>query len=153
MAEISKNAFAAAAEVVASLSDLSNKQCSSSQDEGKMQSILITAKSMINNPEELKQYLTNLANLGTLSNSLKEPLSDLLAKVDRLCQAEQKAKASPKDQTLAINARRIEECVNQKLTKLQLNNNQELTADRISRNNWTTAENNVVAISKAILQG
>lgn len=153
MEEISKNAFAAAAAVVASISELSNKQCSSSSDEGKMQSILSTAKSMINNPEELKQYLTNLANLGTLSNSLKEPLSDLLLKVDRLCEAEQKAKASPTDQTLAMNARRIGECVNQKMTKLQLNNNQELTADRISRNNWTNAENNVVAISKAILQG
>lgn len=150
MSEI--NPSAKVAEIVATLSDLSNKQCSSSEDEKNMQSILSTAKFLSKNPEELKKFLSNLASLDSLSSSLRGSLSDLLAKVDELCKAEQKMKVSPKDQTLVTNAKKIEACVNAKLMQLECKANEKLTAYRVSCNGWTTAENDVVAISKAILQ-
>jgi hypothetical protein len=75
-----------------------------------------------------------------------------LVKVDELCQAERKAKTSPRDPTLVTNAKKIEACVHEKLTRLECRANEKLLAYKINRNDWTTAENNVVAISKAILQ-
>lgn len=150
MSEI--NPSAKVAEIVATLSDLSNKQCSSSEDEKNMQSILSTARFLSKNPEELKKFLANLASLDSLSSGLRGSLSDLLVKVDELCKVEKKMKVSPKDPRLVTNARKIEACVNAKLTQLECKANEKLTAYRVSCNDWTTAENNVVAISKAILQ-
>lgn len=153
MAEIpEKNPLAAAADIVATLSNLSEKQCSSSEEEKVIKRILDTTRSMIHNPQELKQFLANLARTKDLSDSVHACLDLLMPKVNKLCVAEEKVKISPKDPTLISNVKKIEACVNAKLTELQSENGENLTADRINFNYWTNAEKNVEAISKAILQ-
>lgn len=149
---MAENSLAAAAEIVATLSNLSEEQRSSSKDEAYIKSILKNALSEINNPQELKRILTNLASTKGLSDSVRNCLSTLMPKVNKLCTAEEAAKSSPGDAKLNDNVRKIKACVNTVLTKLQSENSQALTKDRIQLNHWTQAQDTVGSMAKAILQ-
>ncbi|HEV3269443.1 MAG TPA: hypothetical protein VGZ69_02200 [Candidatus Rhabdochlamydia sp.] len=149
---MAENSLAAAAEVMATLSNLSEEQRSTSKDEAYIKSILNNALSQIHNPQELKRILTNLAETKELSDRVRGCLETLMPKIDKLCSAEEASKSSPGDSTLIDNVRKIKACVNSKLTQLQSENNQELTQDRIQLNRWTQTQENVGSMAKAILQ-
>lgn len=139
-----KNSLAAAAEIVATLSNLSEAQGASSKDEADIKSIL-NAVSGINDPQEMKRILTNFASIKGLSDSVRNCVDILLSKLNT---AEKAAKSSPGDE----NVRKIKECVNTILSKLQSENSQALTGCRIQLNQWTQAQNAVDSTAKAILQ-
>lgn len=149
---MTENSLAAAAEIVATLSNLSEEQRSSSQDEAYIKSILKNALSEINNPQELKRILTNLAGTKGLSDSVRDCLDILMPKVNKLCIAEEAYKNSPTEAKLRDNVRKIKACVNSVLTKLELENNQVLTKDRIQLNQWNQSQDAVGSMAKAILQ-
>lgn len=149
---MTENSLAAAAEIVATLSNLSETQRSSSKDEVYIKSILRNALSEINNPQELKRILTNLASTKGLSDSVRNCLDILMPKVNKLCTAEEASRSSPGDSKLNDNVRKIKACVNTILTKLQSENSQMLTKDRIQLNHWTQAQDTVGSMAKAILQ-
>ena len=149
---MAENSLAAAAEVMATLSNLSEEQRPTSKDEAYIKSILNNALSQIHNPQELKRILTNLAEAKELSDRVRGCLETLMPKIDKLCSAEEASKSSPGDSTLIDNVRKIKACVTTKLTQLQSENNQELTQDRIQLNRWTQTQENVGSMAKAILQ-
>lgn len=153
MAEIPENSLAAAAEIVATLSNLSEKQCSSSKEEEDIKSILNILNSGNKNPAELRKMLTLLAGIESLCSPVRARLDGLMQKLEKLCAAEEKVRISPGDATLIDNANKIKACVNTKLTELQSDNSQKLTANRINHNHWTNAEKNVDTFTKAIFQG
>ncbi|QZA58383.1 hypothetical protein [Candidatus Rhabdochlamydia porcellionis] len=149
---MAENSLAAAAEIVATLSNLSEAQRSSSKDEAYIKSILRNALSEINNPQELKRILTNLASTKGLSDSVRNCLDILMPKVNKLCIAEEASKSSPKDSNLNDDVRKIKTCVNTILAKLQSENSQMLAKDRIQLNHWTQAQDTVGSMAKIILQ-
>ncbi len=153
MAEIPENSLAAAAEIVATLSNLSEKQCSSSKEEEDIKSILNILNSGNKNPAELRKMLTLLAGIESFGTPVRARLDGLMQKLEKLCAAEEKIRISPGDATLIDNANKIKACVSTKLTELQSDNSQKLTANRINHNHWTNAEKNVDSITKAIFQG
>ena len=109
---MAENSLAAAAEIVATLSNLSEEQRSSSKDEAYIKSILKNALSEINNPQELKRILANLASTKGLSDSVRNCLDILMPKVNKLCSVEEASKSSPGDSSLNDNVRKIKACVN-----------------------------------------
>ena len=149
---MAENPLAASAEIVATLSILSEKQRFSSEDEEHIKSIVKIVSSGIDNPQELKRILTNLAGTKELSDSVRNCLGILMPKVNKLCIAEEAAKSSPRDSKLNDNVRKIKACVNTILTKLQSENSQALTKDRVQLNHWTQAQDTVGSMAKAILQ-
>ncbi len=149
---MAENSLAAAAKIVATLSNLSEEQRSSSKDDAYIQSILKNALSEIHNPQELKRILTNLAGTKGLSDSVHSCLNKLMPTIDKLCNAEEASKISPGDSKLIDNVRKIKACVNTILTKLESENKQALTKDRIQLNHWTQAQDTVGSMARAILQ-
>ena len=149
---MAENSLAAAAEIVATLSNLSEEQRPSSKDEAYIKSILKNALSEINNPQELKRILANLASTKGLSDSVRNCLDILMPKVNKLCSVEEASKSSPGDSSLNDNVRKIKACVNTILTKLQLENKQRLTKERIQLNHWTQAQDTVGSMARSILQ-
>lgn len=133
-----KNSLAAAAEIVATLSNLSEAQGASSKDEADIKSIL-NAVSGINDPQEMKRILTNFASIKGLSDSLRNCVDILLSKLNTAEKGNE-------------NVRKIKECVNIILSKLQSENSQALTGCRIQLNQWTQAQNAVDSTARAILQ-
>lgn len=146
------NSLAAAAEIVATLSNLSEEQRSPSKGEAYTKSILRDALSEINNPQELKRILTNLANTQELDDSVRNCLNTLMPKVNKLCTAEEAAKSSPGGSKLNDDVRKIKAYVNTTLTKLQSENNQKLTEDRVKYNCWTQVQDTVGSTAKAFFQ-
>jgi hypothetical protein len=108
--------------------------------------------SEIHNPQELKRILTNLAGTKGLSDSVHSCLNKLMPTIDKLCNAEEASKSSPGDSKLIDNVRKIKACVNTILTKLESENKQALTKDRIQLNHWTQAQDTVGSMARAILQ-
>ncbi|MDR2539462.1 MAG: hypothetical protein LBC45_02450 [Chlamydiales bacterium] len=147
-----ENSLAVLAKIVATLSNLSEEQRSSSKEEMYIKSVLKSALSEKHNPQELKRILTNLASTKGLSDSVRNCLDILMPKVDKLCAAEEASKNSPGDAKLNDHVRKIKACVDSTLTQLQSKNRQALTKDRIECNYWTQTQETVGSMVKAILQ-
>ncbi|MGL5625956.1 MAG: hypothetical protein ACRDDW_00355 [Candidatus Rhabdochlamydia sp.] len=154
MAKIEESSFAEAAKIMAVVSSLGEQLGLSSEKEAYIkQSILNMLSAENKNPAQLEKMLTLLAGIQSLSHPVQD-LDGLMQKLEKLCAAEKKVRISPRDARLIENANKIKACVNSKLTELQSENSQQLTANRINLNHCTNAKKNVDAFTKAIfLQG
>ncbi|PWU13327.1 MAG: hypothetical protein C5B45_06165 [Chlamydiae bacterium] len=146
-----ENSLAVAAKIVATLSNLSEEQCFSPEDEKHIESIIKIVSSGMNNPQEMKRIL-NLISTKELSDSVHNCLHKLMPAIDKLCHAEEAAKSSPEDAQLRFDVKKTTACVTALLTKLQSENKQALTKDRIQWNHWTQTQDTVGPMARAILQ-